>query len=53
MMRKHHQSALDMAQVEFQHGKDQKIKSMAQKIITSQKKEIAQFDRWLVAHKMK
>ena len=51
MMREHHQSALDMAQAELEHGKDPKIRSMAKKIITSQKKEIAQFDQWLATHK--
>ena len=51
MMKKHHESALDMAQVELQHGKDEKMRSMAKKIIESQKKEIKEFDEWLAKHK--
>lgn len=51
MMKKHHQSALDMANVELQKGKDPKLRSMAKGIITSQKKEIKEFDQWLAKHK--
>ena len=51
MMRKHHQSALDMANVELRQGKDPKLRSMATGIITSQKKEIKEFDQWLAKHK--
>jgi uncharacterized protein (DUF305 family) len=51
MMRVHHQGALDMAQVELDKGKDPVMRGMAKKIIASQKKEIAQFDRWLAKHK--
>ena len=51
MMRMHHQSALDMANVELQQGKDPKLRSMAKGIITSQKKEIKEFDQWLAKHK--
>ena len=50
MMRQHHQQALQMAQFELKHGKDQKMRDMAQKIMDSQKKEIAEFDEWLKAH---
>ncbi len=51
MMKKHHESALDMAQVELQHGKDAKMRSMAKSIIESQKKEIKEFDQWLAKQK--
>jgi uncharacterized protein (DUF305 family) len=51
MMKKHHESALDMAQVQLQHGKDAKMRSMAKKIIAAQKKEIKEFDQWLAKHK--
>lgn len=51
MMKQHHESALDMAQVELQHGKDAKMRSMAKKIIESQKKEIKEFDQWLAKRK--
>jgi uncharacterized protein (DUF305 family) len=51
MMKMHHQGALDMANVELQQGKDPKLRSMAKKIIESQKKEIKAFDDWLAKHK--
>lgn len=51
MMKMHHQGALDMAKMELAHGKSPAMKAMAKKIITAQKKEIAQFDRWLAKHK--
>lgn len=47
MMKMHHQQALDMAEMELAHGKSIELKAMARKIIAGQKKEIAQFDRWL------
>lgn len=51
MMKMHHQKALDMAQMEIDQGKSPEMKKMAQQIIVAQKKEIAQFDRWLDKHK--
>ena len=51
MMKIHHQGALDMAKMELAHGKSPAMKAMAKKIIAAQKKEIAQFDRWLAKHK--
>ena len=50
MMKMHHQQALDMAQMELDHGKSEEMKAMAKKIIAAQKKEIAEFDRWLKKH---
>jgi uncharacterized protein (DUF305 family) len=51
MMKMHHQSALDMAEVELHKGKDPTMRSMAKGIIASQKKEIKAFDQWLAKHK--
>lgn len=51
MMKMHHQQALAMAEMELANGKSAELKSMAKKIISSQKKEIAQFDRWLAKQK--
>ena len=51
MMKKHHQSAIDMAEVELKHGKDHKIMGMAKEIISSQQTEIKEFDQWLKQHK--
>ena len=47
MMKLHHQQALNMAEMELAHGKSPEMKSMAKQIIVAQKKEIAQFDKWL------
>lgn len=47
MMRIHHQGAIDMAQAELRDGKDPQMRKMAQDIIAAQKKEIAQFDKFL------
>jgi len=47
MMRAHHQGAIGMAQVELRDGKDPQMKKMAKDIIDAQKKEIAQFDKFL------
>lgn len=51
MMKMHHQSALDMANVQLRDGKDSKMRSMAKGIIKSQEKEIKEFDQWLAKHK--
>ena len=49
MMRIHHIGALDMANVELRDGKNAQMRSMAKSIIAAQKKEIAQFDKFLAA----
>lgn len=53
MMRMHHEGAVKMAEAELRDGKDPQMKSMAKSIIASQKKEIAEFDRFLAAHGQK
>ena len=50
MMRHHHQQGVRMAQMQLQNGKDAKMREMAQKIVDSQKQEIAEFDKWLSEH---
>ena len=47
MMRHHHLQGIEMAQFELKHGKDAKMREMAQKIMDSQKREIAEFDEWM------
>ncbi len=51
MMKMHHQQALHMAEMEIAHGKSPEMKAMAKQIIAAQKKEIAQFDKWLAKQK--
>ena len=43
----HHQGAIDMAKVQLAHGKDPAIRTMAEKIIADQEREIAQMKDWL------
>ena len=40
MMIPHHQAAIDMAQAELLHGKDERLRRLAQGIIVEQKQEI-------------
>ena len=51
MMKMHHQQALNMAEVELANGKSPEMMTMAKQIIAAQKKEIAQFDKWLAKQK--
>ena len=51
MMKIHHQQAVEMAKMELANGKSSAMKAMAKKIISAQKKEIAQFDQWLAKQK--
>jgi uncharacterized protein (DUF305 family) len=46
----HHQGALDMARAELEYGTDPKIRKLAESIIKSQDKQIAQIRGWLVRH---
>lgn len=47
MMRIHHQGAIDMAQAELRDGKAPQMRKMATEIISAQKKEIAEIDKFL------
>ena len=51
MMKMHHQQALNMAEMQLANGKSPEMKAMAKQIIVSQKKEIAQFDKWMAKQK--
>lgn len=41
MMIPHHQGAIDMAQAELRHGRNEQLRRIAQEIIVSQQQEIA------------
>lgn len=47
MMKHHHQSGVEMAQIQVREGKDPELKKQAQKIIDGQTKEMAELDRWM------
>lgn len=51
MMKVHHQSAVEMAQLEIAQGANQEVKSLAQRMISEQQKEIAAFDQFLQSGK--
>lgn len=51
MMKVHHQKALEMAKKELAEGNSPRMKAMAQQIVDSQTKEIAECDRWLESQK--
>ena len=50
MMKVHHEGAIEMSQAELDNGKDPMMRAAAKKIISAQKKEIAEFDRWMSKH---
>ena len=47
MARMQRQAELDIAKAELEHGKEPMLRSMAGRIIESQKNEIKQLDHWL------
>ena len=51
MMIQHHQGAIDMSQYEVSNGKNDKLKSMAQKIISTQKEEITKLQDFVKSYK--
>lgn len=51
MMITHHKSAVEMSEGILKSGKDQAVKTMANKIIADQKKETDQLQNWLSSHK--
>jgi len=47
----HHQGALDMARAELEFGTDPKIRKLAESIIKSQDRQIAEIRGWLVRYR--
>jgi uncharacterized protein (DUF305 family) len=50
MMKTHHLSAIEMAQMELAQGSDAQLKAMAQKMVDDQQKEVAEFNTFLSGH---
>jgi uncharacterized protein (DUF305 family) len=51
MMREHHRQAIEMARTQLEHGRSDELKTLANRIIDEQQKEIAQLDEWLARRK--
>lgn len=47
----HHQSAIEMAQSEIEHGKNPEMIAMAKMTVMDQTKEIIEFQKWLLKNK--
>lgn len=50
MMTPHHESAVHISQMYLNQGKDQKLKTIARKIVGEQQKETDELKKWLQAH---
>jgi uncharacterized protein (DUF305 family) len=51
MMREHYRQAIEMARTQLEHGRSDEMKTLANKIIDDQSKELAQIDEWLARRK--
>jgi uncharacterized protein (DUF305 family) len=47
----HHQGAIDMARIVLAHGKDPKVRKLAEDVIRAQEAEIKMMQEWLAAKK--
>jgi uncharacterized protein (DUF305 family) len=46
LMMPHHQSAIDLAQAELDHGRDAELKALASKVMATQRQEFKQLKDW-------
>ncbi len=51
MLKMHHQSAVEMADMEVKQGRNAQVKALASKIKVSNQKEIKELDQFLSSHK--
>jgi uncharacterized protein (DUF305 family) len=51
MMKRHHEGAIEMSNIELQQGKNQELKQVAQKIVDDSKKDIAELESFMSSHK--
>ncbi|MEZ0612444.1 DUF305 domain-containing protein [Fibrella sp. WM1] len=51
MLKMHHQSAVEMADMEVKQGKNAQVKALASKIKASNQKEIRELDQFMSSHK--
>ena len=51
MMKMHHEMAIDMANIYYKSATDNMLKTMTEKGMADQKKEIEEFNQWLASHK--
>ncbi len=51
MMRAHHQSAVEMADLEIKQGRNEKVRELARTIKAANQREIREFDQFLSRHK--
>ena len=45
----HHRGAVEMAEIELEHGKDPEARALAESVIAAQQAEIEQMEEWLAA----
>lgn len=52
MVRRHHEGAINMSRIQIEQGKDEELKSLAEKIIKEQRKDNEKFTAFLTTHQL-